>query len=450
MKREKEAFLLAVISAMLIISINYAPNLTGFFAFQPDSIEWNFLNSQDYIFNNSEINFSANNVRLSRIAAYYQWSVTGNYNSSIISAIRDGQHDDTSKVINLDETFSSIDDDESLKIKFDHDLADNDFIYIYLKNMAKEVKIYLCPVGITCNITANNYGYIITNYTGDVSASIKITNLNSSINEFDINANDTSKINYVASTYYVTTNYNATNYTYHNSSIEIIDLNASSISMLGSFGKDEELQGQNIIYKYSTDSGTSWNSIPNYNLSHVSIASGKIRFKAELHTNSSETPVLHGMSLDYYVNCMEDWACSEWSSCENNTMTRSCIENNNCMEPENRPAESESCGYFTRTITYGRIELIIITNVNTIAIPLELSIDGNKSENAGLSNLENLELQLNPIIEDALINATLKYYYNESEMNEFNMDLNMLSFYYYNESSSAWEIIDTTIQPSPF
>lgn len=448
MKKEKKVFLVAVISAILIIGINYTFSLTGFFAFQPDSIEWNFLNSQDYIFNSSEINFSASSIRLSRIAAYYQWSATNNYSSSLISAIRDGEHDDTSKVTNLDETFSSIDDDESLKIKFDHALANNDLIYIYLKNMAKEVNIYLCPVGIICNLTSNNYGYVTTDHTGDVSANIRITNLNPSIDEFDINANDTTKINYITSAYYVTTSYNATNYIYRNSSIETSDLDASSILRLGILAKNEELQGQIIDYKYSIDSGINWNSISDYNLSYVSLANGKIRLKAELYTNSSETPVLHSMSLNYYGNCIENWACSEWGSCENHIMTRNCIENNNCMEPENRPVESESCGNFIRTVIYDPIELSIITDINTSAIPIELSIDGNKSENNGLLNLENLELPLNSIIQDALINATLKYYYNETEMNGLNMDSSTLSFYHYNESSAAWESIDTIINYS--
>lgn len=42
-------------------------------------------------------------------------------------------------------------------------------------------------------------------------------------------------------------------------------------------------------------------------------------------------------------SCVEDWSCSDWSSCRMSSQTRSCVDNNNCGTTENRPETQQSC-----------------------------------------------------------------------------------------------------------
>ncbi len=41
--------------------------------------------------------------------------------------------------------------------------------------------------------------------------------------------------------------------------------------------------------------------------------------------------------------CQEDWTCTEWSSCENETKTRTCTDQNECGTEQNKPEELEDC-----------------------------------------------------------------------------------------------------------
>jgi len=41
--------------------------------------------------------------------------------------------------------------------------------------------------------------------------------------------------------------------------------------------------------------------------------------------------------------CTENWSCTEWSVCVNNTQTRTCTDANACGTTVNKPAESQSC-----------------------------------------------------------------------------------------------------------
>ncbi len=41
--------------------------------------------------------------------------------------------------------------------------------------------------------------------------------------------------------------------------------------------------------------------------------------------------------------CMENWDCSDWSSCSDNQQSRSCTDLNNCGTENNKPSEQQSC-----------------------------------------------------------------------------------------------------------
>ena len=446
MKSKKEAFIIALVFILLLVAIKYDFNPTGFFAYQPAiNHTWDFSNISSYIFNSSEINFTNNEVKLSRIPLFYQWQETSNKIASITSAIRDDIHDDTSKVIFLDENITNIDENKKLSIKFNNSLNNNDMISLYLNSMSKEPVIYLCPVNVACN--TSNYGSAIATSTGNFSISLIISNLPLAADQFDINVNDTAKIDYITAVYSSTTAYNATNYSYVNASIETNDLNFEGQPKLGLFNEDSNLNNQHISYKYSIDSGLTWFDVSSNNLSNVNVSNSKIRILALLFTNSTVTPVLNSLSLTYYASCSENWTCSEWSLCASNIKTRSCIENNNCISPENKPQEVLVCGDFIRIYNVDSIELILVTSQNISNIPINL-LEENSPNNSNLLKLKDLNLKLNKTINDSLINTTLKFFYNATEVDSLNINLSTMSFYYYNNASSLWEQIPTMVNLS--
>lgn len=75
------------------------------------------------------------------------------------------------------------------------------------------------------------------------------------------------------------------------------------------FSADEKLNGQNIDYNYSLDSGETWHSIPeNGDLSSVSVLGRKIRFKAGLSAaDTTVSPVIGEMSLFYSCATPNMW-----------------------------------------------------------------------------------------------------------------------------------------------
>ncbi len=51
------------------------------------------------------------------------------------------------------------------------------------------------------------------------------------------------------------------------------------------------------------------------------------------------------------TNCTPDWNCSSWSTCSNETRTRTCTDDNSCGNNTGKPIESESCETTNTTTT---------------------------------------------------------------------------------------------------
>ncbi len=83
--------------------------------------------------------------------------------------------------------------------------------------------------------------------------------------------------------------------------VETGDLVPADISEWGDFTVVQVLNGETITYAYSTDSGGSWTPVsPPASLQAVSIATGKIRFRATLSTSDTVvTPTLSEVRLTY-------------------------------------------------------------------------------------------------------------------------------------------------------
>lgn len=82
------------------------------------------------------------------------------------------------------------------------------------------------------------------------------------------------------------------------------DLIVQNITNWGVLETNWSLQGQDIGFEYSIDSGFSWNPVASdLNLSSVSIFTNKIRFRVNMETsNTSLTPTLFSVKLTYFVN----------------------------------------------------------------------------------------------------------------------------------------------------
>lgn len=63
--------------------------------------------------------------------------------------------------------------------------------------------------------------------------------------------------------------------------------------------------------------------------------------------NSIEYPnsfkILLGFEVNLIIECVENWSCSNWSSCENYQQTRVCEDINSCGYTSNIPATNQSC-----------------------------------------------------------------------------------------------------------
>ncbi len=83
--------------------------------------------------------------------------------------------------------------------------------------------------------------------------------------------------------------------------VETNDLVAADLALWGNFTVVEARNGQSIAYEYSLDSGGSWTPVvPPASLQAVSIATGRIRFRATLSTaDPTVTPALSELRLTY-------------------------------------------------------------------------------------------------------------------------------------------------------
>jgi len=224
---------------------------------------------------------------------------------SIAKALYDPK-DETSKINVKDDDKVDVKKDKLFNIIFDNKLSNGDIIPLYIED-GDTANIYLCDYGEDCS----SPGYGLVNFDGNEGwRNITVSGLSESKDMFNINPDEKIKLNYIKAVNRVITQHSSTNISYpKTASIETKDLDISSIYGLLNFHKNDLLNGQDISYYYSTDSGSSWNAIPsNNNLSDVSVSSGKIRIKADISANGFETPIIYDFSVSYSNQvCNENW-----------------------------------------------------------------------------------------------------------------------------------------------
>ncbi len=90
---------------------------------------------------------------------------------------------------------------------------------------------------------------------------------------------------------------------YLNGVLETMDLIPGNVTNWGFFTHSEELRGQYVSYKYSTDSGVNWYPVPPDGDLRSITPLNMIRFRALLNTmDTSITPSVRSMQLDYVAS----------------------------------------------------------------------------------------------------------------------------------------------------
>jgi len=61
----------------------------------------------------------------------------------------------------------------------------------------------------------------------------------------------------------------------------------------------------------------------------------------DCETNNSKPSIIQECVIP--VECEENWSCTDWSTCANKSQTRTCIDLNNCGTLINKPDETQKC-----------------------------------------------------------------------------------------------------------
>ena len=139
---------------------------------------------------------------------------------------------------------------------------------------------------------------------------------------------------------------------YDSASLQTKDYIPIELTQWTSFFYEYESNNQSISYEYSTDEGIAWDNIPeNGDLSAVSTASGKIRFRISMGSDTLSTPVVAFIRLTYNVPpCEENWVEQFGSCLLNDTKLKQYSDTNACGTASLLPEDNStfvSCDYCT-------------------------------------------------------------------------------------------------------
>ncbi len=421
------------------------PSITGYTVYTPSYYNWTFESSEGYIYDSDLILIENNSARLKLQAEEYTWTELNYSEFYIVSAYEDGE-DKTHRVESLDSEKNTVKDDEMFNVVFENGIENGDIIALYL-HKEEECNVYLCNSSVFCS---GDYGSIsFPNVKGWYN--ITVTNLEYARDGLAIGTDDKIKINYIKVIREREVEYSDVNYSYPESAIlESENFNLPSVNQLNLFYVNEELNGQEIKYYYSSN-GESWDLIPeNGSLPELN----QIKIKAEFNSDTVNTPVLYNLVLTYEY-CSEDWNCSEWSGCyENGTRTRICGDLNECGSIENKSVEIENCTYFPCYYEVNESEIIslkvnetTIVNMSDIILDLvseedlvgvSVNIDKNLSNLSSISG-KGLVKGVNISVGSSIKEGVIKIYYDDIG----NLDEDSLKIYYYNNGS--WEELNSSV-----
>lgn len=501
-----EQLMIAVIAVtVIVIALNLIqPDILGFVTYPGDAAIWDFSNPAEYSFDSSKILVSSGaQLILQNQTTTWEEEIAGT--AILTAAVYDGDNK-LSKVNSKDDSWLTVNKNKIFDVTFSHSLNNGDIIRLYLKQVGNhEPDIFICDASASCD----SPGYGLVHFDGTEGwYEITLSGLSSPAFTFNIDpdedgdlviegADNKVKVDYIEAQYTETIEHSSTTQVYPSSSvIETDEAVVENFGSWGTFSAVEILSGQSINYFYSSDSGSSWSSLnPGDDLSAVS--SNKIKFKAELISDSSATPVLTSLSIGYST-CAESWTCTGWSECSaGGTQTRTCTDSNSCGTENNKPNETQTCEYLcieewsctdwepeacpenqtqtrictdlnscgaelnkpneTQTCEYipeptteesystiinsSNSQLEITTSGQINASDIEVVESNTSSVENSVARPANKYVSINADVNDKLKWSIIKMYYTDAEIAGLNEST--LSIYYLNET--VWQIINSSV-----
>ncbi|MFH0868375.1 MAG: hypothetical protein V1831_03605 [Candidatus Woesearchaeota archaeon] len=185
------------------------------------------------------------------------------------------------------------------------------------------------------------------------------------------------------------------------------------------------------------------------------------------------------ISCDY---CSPDWSCVSYGECQLNNIKK-CIaveDNNFCYNLTNLNSDSYvgdynefslSCiynktgtGFSNLSISVVANEKLIINKTNSTDTILELNASNNlennfvsiikysenkKNTSPSLSALNKyLDIEANNSLKNSINSVKIKIYYTDEEIANVNFNEETLKIYYFNETSSRWQALDSIVNAS--
>ena len=391
MNFKKGEIIVIALAVMLFLGFIFLvkPSTTGYIAYT--------LVSNEYNYNSSLVNFSDNQIKLIPSTTT---TITTSSSNILLSAATQNEDNKLSKVNSLNDESVNVEEDEEeeiLDLTFASNLENNDVISAYIKHN-KDTNVKICQPS---NLCPNHYANL--NYDGTPKYLNFTLNLSSERNTFGIfPTSEKIKIDYVYAIHFATTTNTTTIYP-SSTTIETNDIEPANISRFNYFNYSHNLNDQNIEYYYSTDSGNNWKNFTDQNISALNLT--KIKIRAMLFSNGTETPIIESLSLSY-------------------------------SETENVILEEI---YITEIKSQENLAYLVIYSDNNLSDET-INIQASNLSNPEKNKIKAVEINANNILFNS---AILKINYTDEELG--NINESSLKFYYYNESSGIWEEKEFTL-----
>ena len=391
MNFKKGEIIVIALAVMLFLGFIFLvkPSTTGYIAYT--------LVSNEYNYNSSLVNFSDNQIKLIPSTTT---TITTSSSNILLSAATQNEDNKLSKVNSLNNESVNVEEDEEeeiLDLTFASNLENNDVISAYIKHN-KDTNVKICQPS---NLCPNHYANL--NYDGTPKYLNFTLNLSSERNTFGIfPTSEKIKIDYVYAIHFATTTNTTTIYP-SSTTIETNDIEPANISRFNYFNYSHNLNDQNIEYYYSTDSGNNWKNFTDQNISALNLT--KIKIRAMLFSNGTETPIIESLSLSY-------------------------------SETENVILEEI---YITEIKSQENLAYLVIYSDNNLSDET-INIQASNLSNPEKNKIKAVEINANNILFNS---AILKINYTDEELG--NINESSLKFYYYNESSGIWEEKEFTL-----
>ncbi len=344
--------------------ISYTGSFIGLTASPEISQEkiWDLTNPAEYAYDAGKINLSGGEAKLIPSVSTTSISTTSTVEAALSSAIEyeddDGEiesEDRTGKVNSLGQGHVQLKDDQKvLGVTMAIKLTNNDVLSVYLLN-GSVGKLYVCTSSVGCSSV--EHGELSVSSGEEGWRNLSLSSVSSPKTTFYLdspgsNPSDKIKIDMVKGYNITTTTTTTTITTYPSSAtLETADLQPTDLKRWGSLVKTETLNGQQIDYAYSTNSGSSWSALPADN-DFSAVAATKLRLKATLSSDGSTTPILKSMKLNYTTQqpCTESWAAQYDPCLSTNTQLKWYIDQNDCGTTASLPVDNNtfvSCDFCT-------------------------------------------------------------------------------------------------------